>query len=104
MSNTSNIWVLKLTSGEEVIAKGAYDEKNATWQCERPMVLQVIPDYQTGQHRAGLVPFFLSEKDADCDFKDSHVVAYIEAPADVRNGYLKQTTGLEIAPAGSIIL
>ena len=96
-SKASNVWVLKLVSGEEIVARAKYEEDRAVWVAERPYIFQVIPDYQTGNHCAGLGPFFLTDRDADCEFKDMHVVAFIEAPVDLRTSYIKQTTGIEIA-------
>lgn len=96
----SNIWVLKLTTGDEVVTRAKYEE--GKWIAERPYVFQVMPDYQSGQHRAGLGPFFLTDRNADCEFKDMHVVAFIEAPIDLRNAYIKQTTGIELASSSIV--
>ena len=100
---SGNVWVLKLVTGDEVIANGKFDDATKEWIVERPYVLQVMQDPRSGQYQAGLAPYFMADKDADCNFKDSHVVSFIEAPLDVRTGYLKQTTGIQIASAGSII-
>jgi hypothetical protein len=93
----SNIWVLKLITGEEIVTRGAFHKETDNWICERPYIFQVVPDYQGGNHRAALGPYFMTDRNADCDFKDSHVVSFIEAPQEMKTQYIRQTTGIEIA-------
>ena len=97
----SSIKVFKLTNGDELISR-ASEEPNG-WELTNPWTINVIQD-QTGRPMAGLAPFFMSSKDSRFTLRKEHVVGVIDAPSDVEAGYIKQASGIEIQPAGKIVV
>jgi hypothetical protein len=90
----SEVRVLKLSNGEEVIARAA--QISGGWDLTNPMILRVGQD-QAGRPQAGLIPFFISSKDCEITISNEHVLASISAPADIEAGYLSQTSGIQLA-------
>lgn len=86
-----------MSNGEEVIAKVNRVIGDAlNWHLEDPMILRVGQD-QAGRPQAGLIPFFISAKDCKVTISAEHVLASIDAPADIEAGYLTHTSGIQLA-------
>jgi len=86
---------------EEIIAKFV-EIKGPYIVLSKPRVLQIMMQ-QNGQGGAALVPWFLTDPEAEMMVAISHIIASIDAPAEIEKMYLSQTSGIEIASAGSII-
>lgn len=85
------IVVIKLSTGEEMIA---YYE-SVTCKYSKPRVIQVMQTQQGVQ--AALVPWFISNPDASFNIDASHIIAQIEAPKEVADMYLAQTSGIDLS-------
>ncbi len=86
----SNVVILKLISGEELIAT-----KNDS-EYSRIRVFQMNYD-QTGNVRAGLVPYIIVAPDAVIkDFNKNAIVAEIDAPLEVEKSYREATSGISL--------
>ena len=85
----SKIVVLKLTSGEEIIAKecdqGGY---------ESPRCIQMMQT-KTGV-QAGLVPWILAAPDATVGIAPHTVITETVPTADVEQAYMQQTSCLDL--------
>jgi hypothetical protein len=89
----SKIVVIKLSEGSEIVSQmSKVDEKTLL---HKPRVLQIMPS-QSG-YQVGLVPFFISNPDGDCIVNDNHITSIIEAPKQIEDAYLRNTSGIEIA-------
>lgn len=86
---------------DEIIAKFV-ELKGDYVVISKPRVLQIMMQ-QNGQGGAALVPWFLTDPDAEMMVAISHIIASIPATSDIEKMYIQQTTGLELASAGSII-
>lgn len=84
--------ILKLVTGEEVIGRL---EEGIRFQLDRPRVFQM---YQTQSGvQAGLVPWLLSAPEEKVFIDEKHIIARLDAPTDIEQAYLQQTSGLQIA-------
>lgn len=90
------IVVLKLVTGEEVIAKQDPEKFNGGYMFNKPRTFSVVQD-NTGNVRAGLIPWIMSDPDSDVLISDMHIVAMIDAPKSIVDSYLKQTTGIDLS-------
>lgn len=89
------IVVLKLVSGEEIIAKDLGVGENYEPKFASPRVLQMV---QTGQGvQAGLVPWVLSNPDADVEILTGAIVAKTTPTSDVEDAYIRQTSKLDLS-------
>ena len=94
------ISVIKLTSGEEVIAD--ISESGGMWKLSKPRVIQMMQTDRGVQ--AALVPWMITSPDGKFLVNDSHVVTYIVAPKEVADLYLQQTTSIDLSAASKIQL
>lgn len=97
----SDIKALKMVSGEEVICKVTETEDGETL-IESPLVLQVMraPD---GGFGLGLIPWIHSVKSGQIRLNPDQIMAVVEPDKEVIDGYLSQTSGIQLASAGSIL-
>jgi hypothetical protein len=87
------IKVFKLSTGEEMIAN-VIDDQTESVTVSSPRTMQL---HQTPQGiSAGLVPWFLTNPDADAQLMKSHIIASIDCPADVEQSYRQQTSKLDL--------
>ncbi len=83
------IKVLKLISGEEIIAR---EEGQGTQS--RPRVLQMM---QTERGMgAGLVPFIVSAPDETVTINQMAIVTVVDAPMQIETAYLQQTSSIDL--------
>ncbi len=93
----NNVKVLKLITGEEVLARVSNDLSNGGGliTLNKPMVLQSIPG-QSGQMGAALIPLFMSGKNESITISMDHVIAQDEPKDKSEKNYLAAVTGLTL--------
>ena len=92
----NNVKVLKLITGEEVIAR-VIEEKNNLITLEKPMILQMMaPDRTTGQIPFALVPWMKAAKNEKVIISTEHIIAEDEGSEQTEKNYLQLVTGLSL--------
>ena len=92
----NDVKVLKLITGEEIIARVA-QEKNNLITLEKPMILQMMPpDRTTGQIPFALVPWMKAAKNDKTTISIEHVLVTDEASDQTEKNYLQIVTGLSL--------
>ena len=94
MSN--DVKVLKLITGEEVIARVSEENSNLI-TLEKPMTLQMMPpNTSTGQVGFALVPWIKAAKNDKTTISIEHVLVTDEASDQTEKNYLQVVTGLSL--------
>ena len=92
----NDVKVLKLITGEEVIAR-ITKEKNNLITLEKPMILQMLaPNTTTGQIGFALVPWMKAAKNEKVTISTEHIIAEDEASDQTEKNYLQVVTGLSL--------
>ena len=92
----NDVKVLKLITGEEVIAR-VTEEKNNLITLEKPMTLQMIaPTTSTGQMGFAMVPWMKAAKNDKTTISIDHVLVTDEASDQTEKNYLQVVTGLSL--------
>ena len=92
----NDVKVLKLITGEEVIAR-VIEEKNNLITLEKPMILQMLaPDRTTGQIPFALVPWMKAAKNERVSISTEHIIAEDEGSEQTQKNYLQLVTGLSL--------
>ena len=92
----NDVKVLKLITGEEVIAR-VTEEKNNLITLEKPMILQMLaPTTPTGQVGFALVPWIKAAKNDKTTISIEHVLVTDEASDQTEKNYLQLITGLSL--------
>ena len=93
----NNVKILKLITGEEVIAR-VTEEKNVDLiTLEKPMTLQMLPpNSSTGQVGFALVPWMKAAKNEKVTISTEHIIAEDEASEQTEKNYLQVVTGLSL--------
>ena len=92
----NDVKVLKLITGEEVIAR-VTEEKNNLITLEKPMILQMLaPDRTTGQIGFALVPWMKAAKNEKVIISTEHIIAEDEGSEQTQKNYLQLVTGLSL--------
>ncbi len=94
---TNNVKVLKLITGEEVIAR-INEEKNVDLvSLEKPMILQMLPPTSsTGQVGFAMIPWMPAAKIEKVSILIEHIIAEDEASDQTEKNYLQVVTGLSL--------
>ena len=92
---TNDVKVLKLITGEEVIAR-VTEEKNNLITLEKPMTLQMLPNTSTGQVGFAMVPWMKAAKNDKATISIEHVLVTDEASNQTEKNYLQVITGLSL--------
>ena len=94
---TNNLKVLKLITGEEVIAR-INEEKNVDLvSLEKPMILQMLPPTSsTGQVGFAMIPWMPAAKNEKVSILIEHIIAEDEASDQTEKNYLQVITGLSL--------
>ena len=93
---TNDVKVLKLITGEEVIAR-VTEEKNNLITLEKPMILQMMaPDRTTGQIPFAMVPWMKAAKNEKVIISTEHIIAEDEGSEQTNKNYLQLVTGLSL--------
>ena len=92
----NDVKVLKLITGEEVIARVSEENSNLL-TLEKPMTLQMIPpNTSTGQVGFALVPWIKAAKNDKTTISIEHVLVTDEASSQTEKNYLQVITGLSL--------
>ena len=92
----NDVKVLKLITGEEVIAR-VTEEKNNLITLEKPMILQMLaPNTSTGQVGFALIPWMKAAKNEKVIISTEHIIAEDEASEQTNKNYLQLVTGLSL--------
>ena len=92
----NDVKVLKLITGEEVIARVTKEENNLI-TLEKPMTLQMIaPTTSTGQVGFAMVPWMKAAKNNKATISIDHVLVTDEASDQTEKNYLQVVTGLSL--------
>ena len=94
---TNDVKVLKLITGEEVLARVSNDLSNGGGliTLNKPMVLQAVPG-QNGQVGFALVPWFMSGKNESITISMDHVISQDDPKDKSEKNYLEAVTGLTL--------
>ena len=92
----NDVKVLKLITGEEVIARVS-EEHNDLLTLEKPMTLQMMPPTtSTGQVGFAMVPWMKAAKNNKATISIDHVLVTDEASDQTEKNYLQVVTGLSL--------
>ena len=92
----NDVKVLKLITGEEVIAR-ITEEKNNLISLEKPMILQMLaPNTSTGQVGFALIPWMKAAKNEKVTISTEHIIAEDEGSEQTQKNYLQLVTGLSL--------
>jgi len=92
----NDVKVLKLITGEEVIARVSEESSNLLI-LEKPMTLQMMPpNTSTGQVGFALVPWIKAAKNDKTTISIEHVLVTDEASNQTEKNYLQVITGLTL--------
>ena len=90
----NDVKVLKLITGEEVIARVS-EERSDLITLEKPMTLQMLPpNTSTGQVGFALVPWIKAAKNDKTTISIEYVLVTDEASDQTEKNYLQVVTGL----------
>ena len=93
----NDVKVLKLITGEEVIARISEEERSDLITLEKPMTLQMIPPTtSTGQVGFAMVPWIKAAKNDKATISIDHVLVTDEASDQTEKNYLQVVTGLSL--------
>ncbi len=90
----SEVKVLKLTTGEEVIARVRQEGDNII--LEKPMTMAPVPGQTPGQMGFAMVPWMMAAKGDSIQISLSHIVVETEAKSEIEKNYLASITGLSL--------
>ena len=91
------IKVFKINTGEEIITR-VTDEDDVSYTLDRPRVVAIAPNPQTGQMSVTLIPLFAVDQDGQATIYKSAVVGQPHAiNEELEKGYIHQTTGIALA-------
>ncbi|MBT4697198.1 MAG: hypothetical protein HN982_03815 [Candidatus Marinimicrobia bacterium] len=93
---TNDVKVLKLITGEEVIAR-ITKEENSLITLEKPMTLQMMsPNTSTGQMGFAMVPWLVAAKNEKIAISTEHILVTDDASDQTGKNYLQIVTGLSL--------
>ena len=90
----SDVKVLKLTTGEEVIAR--VEQQRDYMMLEKPMTMAPVPGQSPGQMGFAMVPWMMAAKGDFIQLSLSHIVVETEAKGEIEKNYLASVTGLSL--------
>jgi hypothetical protein len=92
----NDVKVLKLITGEEVIAR-TNEGGNNLISLEKPMILQMLPpNTTTGQVGFAMIPWMKAAKNEKVLISTEHIIAEDEASEQTEKNYLQVVTGLSL--------
>lgn len=89
----SEVKVLKLTTGEEIIAR--VKQNRDYIELEKPMTLAPVPG-QAGQMGFAMVPWMMAAKGDNMQLSLTYIVIETEAKGEIEKNYLASITGLSL--------
>ena len=90
----SEVKVLKLTTGEEIIAR--VEQQRDYMMLEKPMTMAPVPGQTPGQMGFAMVPWMMAAKGDFIQISLSHIVVETEAKGEIEKNYLASITGLSL--------
>jgi len=90
----SDVKVLKLTTGEEIIAR--VEQQRDYMMLEKPMTMAPVPGQSPGQMGFAMVPWMMAAKGDFIQLSLSHIVVETEAKSEIEKNYLASITGLSL--------
>ena len=90
----NDVKVLKLITGEEVVAR--VEQKNTMYILDNPMTLRSLPNQKTGQIGAAFIPWIMAGKNKKITISIDHVVAEDDPKEQPEKNYLASVTGLTL--------
>lgn len=90
----SEVKVLKLTTGEEVIAR--VKQERDYMMLEKPMTMAPVPGQAAGQMGFAMVPWMMAAKGDSMQLSLTHIVIETEAKGEIEKNYLASITGLSL--------
>ena len=90
----SDVKVLKLTTGEEIIAR--VEQQRDYMMLEKPMTIAPVPGQSPGQMGFAMVPWMMAAKGDLIQLSLSHIVVETEAKGEIEKNYLASITGLSL--------
>ena len=90
----SEVKVLKLTTGEEVIAR--VEQQRDYMMLEKPMTMAPVPGQSPGQMGFAMVPWMMAAKGDFIQLSLSHIVVETETKGEIEKNYLASITGLSL--------
>ena len=92
----NDVKVLKLITGEEVIAR-TNEGGNNLISLEKPMILQMLPpNTTTGQVGFAMIPWMKAAKNEKVLISTEHIIAEDEGSEQTQKNYLQLVTGLSL--------
>ena len=91
----NDVKVLKLITGEEVIARVSTESSNLL-TLEKPMTFQAVPTNQQGKMGFALVPWLMTGKSEKITITTDHIIAQDDPKDQARKNYLENITGLTL--------
>lgn len=100
--NETNILILKLTSGEELLTE--VEERSGVYLCSKPLLILTDPDPSTGQMRMGFMEFMPFAK-AEAGMAVPSNMAIMAIPSDALANMYREKFGKIILPSkGKIVV
>lgn len=93
------IQVLKLVNGEEVIARVEAGGVSGDIY-HKPRIFHMLQT-ENGA-RAALIPYILSAPDVSVKIKPEAIMTIVEAPKQMEDAYLQQTSGIDLTAASNL--
>ena len=90
----SEVKVLKLTTGEEIIAR--VKQERDYMMLEKPMTMAPVPGQSPGQMGFAMVPWMMAAKGDSIQLSLSHIVVETDAKGEIEKNYLASITGLSL--------
>jgi hypothetical protein len=91
----NDVKVLKLITGEEVIARVSTESSNLLI-LDKPMILQMMPANQQGQVGFAIVPWLMAGNSEKITISTEHILAEDVVKSEVEKNYLANVTGLTL--------
>ena len=91
----NDVKVLKLITGEEVIARISTESSNLLI-LDKPMILQMMPANQQGQVGFAIVPWLMAGNSERITISTEHILAEDDVKSEIEKNYLANVTGLTL--------
>ena len=95
MMKTQKVKVIKLKTGEELIARFGHDSLNHTIVLNQPMTIQVVMNH-AGKPGFSIMPWIMSSGDENFTIDSDEVLTKGEPRKEMEKQYLSQVTGLTL--------
>lgn len=99
----SNVKILKLVTGEEVMANISVNEELLVFEMTNAVQLRMIPSMASGGAQMAMLPFPLGSSDKSFIIAERHVIYCVSPDEDFLNQY-KQIFSEILTPSQSIII